>query len=266
MATLRMSNFRILQVEKGKQNAGTFYVKADVIDPKNPVAEYQPVTRFSKAWVNSIRQYFPATGTYLGEDGEQHEWNGLNQTLPEGITRDEIESKIPAILKRIPNAKYVDVQLGGEFCRRWGNAGKDRKGVEHTADEFILENDGTLKIYTSQRVLTSMEFDQVLATDQYGNLIPNPKFESGESDDEFVMTVKKDENGIPVMHEAGGWESKKQADNIKDAFMVSIEKAMEEVVKAGHKEMIPYQYRTTNPTHVAEASEQTGEAAAGSFQ
>lgn len=261
-----MNNFQILQVEQGKQNAGTFYVKADVYDPKNPVAEYQPVTRFGKNLVNSIRRFFPATGTYLGEDNAQHNWNGLNQSLPAGTTRDEIESQIPAILKRIPNAMYVEVPLGGEYCRRWGAPGKDRNGVEHTKDDFILENDGTLKIYTAQRVLTSKEYEYINATDQFGNLIPNPAFATGESDDEFVQTIKKDENGVPVMHEAAGWESKPAADNIKQAFMVSVEAAIAEVTRAGKTDLIPYQYREKNPVHTAEASEQSGEAATGAFQ
>jgi hypothetical protein len=72
------------------------------------------------------------------------------------------------------------------------------------------------------------------------------------------------------MHEAAGWESKPAADSIKQAFMVSVEKAIQEVTQKGHTEMIPFQYRQANPIHTAEASEQAGEAAAagagGGFQ
>lgn len=269
MGTLRMNNFRILQVEPGKQNAGTFYVKADVYDPKNPTADYAPVTRFGKNFVNSIRRFFPSTGTYLGEDGQQHNWNGLNTAIAAATTRDEIEAKIPAVLKRILNARYVDVPLGGEYCRKFGEARKDRNGVEHAADDFLTESDGTLKVYNTQKVLTSMEYEYVPATDQFGNLIPNPQYPDN-SDDEFVMTVAKDENGVVKMHEAAGWESKPAADSIKQAFMVSVEKAIQEVTKKGQTDMIPYQYRQANPIRTAEASEQTGEAAGaatgGSFQ
>lgn len=263
MATLRMNNFRILQVEQGKQNAGTFYVKADVYDPKNATADYQPVTRFGKNFVNSIRKFFPSTGTYLGEDGQQHPWNGINTTLAAGITRDEIEAAIPPTLKRILNAQYVDVPLGGEYCRKYGEARKDRNGVEHSADDFILESDGTLKVYTHQRILVSREYEFVNATDANGNLIPNPAFATGESDDEFVQTVKKDENGVPVMHETAGWESKPAADSIKQAFMVSVEKAIEEVTKANKTDQIPYQYRHINPLHTAEAPNAEEQVTAG---
>lgn len=263
MATLRMNNFRILQVEAGKQNAGTFYVKADVYDPKNATAEYKPVTRFGKNFVNSIRKFFPSTGTYLGEDNQQHNWNGTNTTLAAGITRDEIEAAIPATLKRIMNAQYVDVPLGGEFCRRYGEARKDRNGVNHNADDFILESDGTLKIYTHQTVLVSREYESINATDANGNLIPNPAFATGESDDEFVQTVKKDEHGVPIMHETAGWESKPAADSIKQAFMISVEKAIEEVTAAGKTDQIPYQYRHTNPLHTAEAPSAEEQAEAG---
>ena len=133
--------------------------------------------------------------------------------------------------------------------------------MAHNADDYLTESDGTLKVYNTQRVLTSREYEFVNATDEHGNLIPNPAFATGESDDEFVQTVKKDEHGVPVMHETAGWESKPAAESIKQAFMVSVEKAIEEI-RATHPEMIPYQYRQANPVHTAGASEQSGEAAA----
>lgn len=248
MATLRMKNFQILQVAAGKQNAGSFYVKADVYDPKNGTAEYGQVTRFGKNFVNTIRACFPATGTYLAEDGTQQAWNGTNQTIPANTTREQMEKAIPATFVRIPNAQYVDVYLGGEYARVYGQPRRDSKGVEHAADDLILDNDGTFKVYDHQRVLTSMEYVWVNATDQYGNLIPNPKFETGESDDEFIQTIKKDEHGVPVMHEAAGWESKPQAENIKQAFMLSVEAAIQKVTNEGKVDLIPHRYRKSGST------------------
>lgn len=250
-----MKNFRILQVEAGKQNAGTYYVKADVYDPKNETADYEPVTRFGKNFVATIRAAFPSTGNYLAEDGTQQPWNGLNTTLPATATREQIEAAIPLTAKRIVNAKYVKVYLGGEYARVYGQPRKDRNGVDHAADDFICEADGTIKVYTHQSVLTSEEYEWVNATDEHGNVIPNPKFATGESDDEFVQTIKKDEHGIPVMHEVRGWESAPAADSIKQAFMVSIEKAIEKVKADGHPEMIPYKYRGTTETHTAAPEE-----------
>lgn len=256
MPTLRMKNFVILQVAEGKTNAGSYYVSADVYDPKNGTAEYAPVTRFGKNFVNTIRAAFPATGKYLGADGVEHEWGGTNQSVPADATRDTIEAAIPMTFKRVPNATYVNVPLGGEYARKWGRAGKDRNNVEHTADDFILESDGTLKVYTEQRVLTSMEYNWVNARDKDGRLIPNPRFKDDPDNEEpFEQTIEVDENGIPVMHEAAGWESKPAADSIKQAFMVSIEKAIETVKAQGHPEQVPWQYReqhAANPTHVAE--------------
>lgn len=253
MATLRMKNFRILKVQDGKQNAGTYYVKADVYDPKNETAEYPEVNRFGKNFVTTIRNAFPSTGTYLAEDGTQQPWNGLNPNVAATTSREDIEKAIPLSAKRIVNAKYVAVYLGGEYARIYGTPRKDRNGVEHAADDFICEADGTIKVYNEQSVLTSEEYEWVNATDQFGNVIPNPKFETGESDDEFVQTIKKDEHGVPVMHEVKGWESKPAAESIKQAFMVSIEKAIEKVKANGHPEMIPYKYRGTTEVHTAEA-------------
>ena len=264
MPTLRMKNFVILQVAEGKDNAGSFYVRADVYDPKNGMAEYQPVTRFNKAFVNAVRAAFPAEGKYIGEDGNEHDWNGTNTTIGADVTRDQMENSIPMTFKRILNATYVNVPLGGEYARKWGREGKDRNGNAHTADDFILEADGTLKVYNEQKVLTSMEYTWVNATDANGRLIPNPRYKDDPDNEEpFEQTILTDENGIPVLKEAPGWESKPAADSIKSAFMVSIESAIEKL-SASHPEMIPHQYRKVkpNPTHVAEPEPSAEENAA----
>ena len=179
MATLRMKNFRILKVQEGRQNAGSFYVKADVYDPKNETAEYPAVNRFGKNFVNTIRAAFPSTGTYLAEDGTQQPWNGTNASVAATTPREEIEKAIPLTAKRIINAKYVAVHLGGEYARIYGQARTDRNGTKHEADDFICEADGTIKVYNEQSVLTSLEYEWVNATDQFGNVIPNPKFATG---------------------------------------------------------------------------------------
>lgn len=255
MPTLRMRNFVILQVAEGKQNAGTYYVRADVYDPKNGTAEYQPVTRFGKSFVNTIRAAFPNTGTYFAEDGTEQPWNGTNPNIPANTTREQMEAAIPMTFKRVLNARYVDVPLGGEYARLRGRDGVDRNGAAYKADDYILETDGTLKVYNMQRVLSSFEYNWVNATDANGRLIPNQKYrEDPENEEPFEQTIELDENGVPVMHEAAGWESRPAAESIKQAFMVSIEKAMEDVKQKGHPEMIPWQYRNNaaNPLHVAE--------------
>jgi len=253
MPTLRMRNFQILQVEQGKQNAGSYYVRADVYDPKNGTAEYAPVTRFGKNIVNVIRASFPAQGEYLAEDNKQLPWNGTNTNIPADWTRDKMEAAIPMTFRRVPNARYVDVPLGGEYCRKYGRPVTDRNGVAHAADDFICEADGTLKVYNTQRVLTSMEYNWVNARDKDGRLIPNPKFQSDPDNEEpFEQTIEVDENGIPVMHEAAGWESRPAAESIKAAFMESVESAIQKVKNLGHPEMVPWQYRgQANPIHTA---------------
>lgn len=250
MPNLKMKNFRILQVTAAegerKANVGSFYVKADVEDPKNGTKEYNPVNRFGKSFVNTIRQCFPATGTYLAEDGTQQPWNGLNTKLPADITREEIEKSIPVTHRRIMNAVSVHVDLGGEFARKRGQAGFDRDGNPYNADDLILDGDGTFSVYTHQDVLTSMEYVMVPATDANGNLIPNPKYDPNDPDcieEEWMQTVKKDANGAPEMREAEGWESKPNADGIKRAFMISVEAAIAKCIAEGHPERIPYRYR-----------------------
>ena len=282
MPTLKMKNFRILQVvDDGtgkKANVGTFYVKADVEDPKNGTKEFNPVNRFGKSFVNTIRACFPSTGTYLGEDGSEQPWNGINDKLAADITREEIEKAIPVTHRRIPNAVTVSVPLGGEFARKRGQAGVDRDGNPYAADDLILGGDGTFTVYETQDVLTSMEYVMVPATDANGNLIPNPKYDPNDVDcaeEEWLQTVAKDEHGVPKMREAEGWESKPQADNIKRAFMISVEAAIAKCIADGHPERIPYRYAeareragvgaTTNPNpdNTAQTGSTAGTAGAG---
>jgi len=273
MPTLRLRNFRILKVEgeEGKKaNVGTYYVRADVYDPKSGLDNYGSRNFFIPAMVNAVRQCFPTTGKYTDtdENGQavERDYNGLRNDIPPATTRDEMEKTIPMLFKRIPNAESAVVDLGGEYARKRGRAGIDRDGNPYTEDDLILDGDGTFTVYETQTVLTSMKYKMIPATDANGNLIPNPKFDPNDencTEEEWLQTVAKDEHGVIITMEAPGWESKPQADSIKRAFMLSAEAACAKCIKEGHPEQIPYRYRDKYPQAFAAGAAQATGAAEG---
>lgn len=265
MPTLRLKNFRILQVEgdEHKQNVGTYYIRADVYDPKNGLSDYGSRNFFIPRMTQAVRDCFPANGTYMDIDNNnqsvERPWNGTRTDIPANATRDEMEKAIPIEFKRIKNAEFEPCSLGGEFARRRGRAGFDREGNAFNAEDFILDGDGTLSIYTTQSVLVSKDYTWVNALDANGNLIPNPKYDPNDPDcleEEWLQTVVKDSYGVPVLKPIKGWEPEPQVANIKRAFCVSIEKACEECIANGHPERIPYAYRDKYPQAFANGAAQ----------
>lgn len=220
-----LSKIRIHKMDKNQNRFNPefpYYVTAEALEEDDFFSEPITVSLLEskhKALVAGLRRFYPAGDKYNGSNTELNE---------EDFDPVKAEETMDRRLRELQNSTVVHQFLGGAYVNKYNQDILDTAGNEipnKKAGMWVRSNDGRIKVYTHRDFVVPYKYQMV---DVY-------------RDGKLQKVPKCDENGMPIMTPASGWDPEEQAKDYRERFLFPITD-----VEDKYKNDLPDEYRSTS--------------------
>lgn len=193
-------NFEIVENTNGNrikfsnnESSSNKYLRFDCINPINLDEPTHTVVSFSEAIIKHYKSLLPKE---RGGDLPNEGWSEDNMPIQDRI---------------FVNGQPVEVQLGGNYVRKYTNDIVDANGaiVHKQGDVICYRGTKTPKIITTLTVFCQYAFETEPITDEFGNPIVDPNTFATK------MRLVRDANGMPVKYWVQGWSPTEVCERMK---------------------------------------------------